>query len=299
MQPPPPLERRRSRIPPLHADPVTTTASSKEADKTIPPHPLADIFPPLDEDGLRALAEDIRTNGLREDIVLYQGKILDGRCRYRACEIAGVVPGVTQYAGDNPLAFVVSHNLHRRHLNESQRAMVAARLADLHRGANQHSAGLPIGSAAKIFSVSERSIARAKEVLRDGGPELLEDVTSGRITVSAAINRLRRKSPSNKTLTGRGLSAKATPPTSTVPSASADTGKGLGLPRILDRRDPEEVFASLKAAWANSPGLVAAWEDAPLAIRERFISAVLRGPSYRRPIHVELIRRRTNRGSKS
>ena len=251
-----------------HADPVTTTASSKEADKTIPPHPLADIFPPLDEDGLRALAEDIRTNGLREDIVLYQGKILDGRCRYRACGIAEVVPRVTQYAGDNPLAFVVSHNLHRRHLNGSQRAMVAARLADLQRGANQHSEGLPIGSAAKIFSVSERSIARRR------GRTQRRDRRSSRH--SAPLRDRQRQ-------TLRPLIEAAFPGT-TAGGNGRECAVGRGLCQYLLKR-------------ANSPGLVAAWEDAPLAIRERFISAVLRGPSYRRPIHVELIRRRTNRGS--
>ena len=62
-----------------------------------------------------------------------------------------------------------------------------------------------------------------------------------------------------------------TPPTST-PSASADTGEGLALPALLDRRDPEEVYASLKTAWANSPGMVAAWADAPPVVRERFIA---------------------------
>jgi hypothetical protein len=167
-------------------DLAAATASSNEVDGTILPHPLADIFPALDDDALLALAQDIGAHGLRDNIVLYQGKILDGRCRYRACEIAGVIPSVTQYAGDNPLAFVVSRNLHRRHLNESQRAMVAARLANLQRGANQHSEGMPIGRAAELLNTSERSVARAREVLAHGNPELVEAVESGKLAVSAA-----------------------------------------------------------------------------------------------------------------
>ena len=53
--------------------------------------------------------------------------------------------------GSIRLGLVVSRNLYRRHLNESQRAMVAARLADLQRGANQHSEGLSIGRASDII----------------------------------------------------------------------------------------------------------------------------------------------------
>ena len=73
------------------------------------------------------LVADIRKNGLREPIWLHQdGRVLDGRNRYRACGRAGVEPRFQTYIGpdDSILAFVVSLNLHRHHLNESQRAMV-------------------------------------------------------------------------------------------------------------------------------------------------------------------------------
>src|ERR1700677_873101 len=48
-------------------------------------HPLAHIFPMLDDDELKTLAEDIKDKGLTEPITLYEGKVLDGRNRYRAC----------------------------------------------------------------------------------------------------------------------------------------------------------------------------------------------------------------------
>jgi hypothetical protein len=120
--------------------------------------------------------------------MLYEGQILDGRCRYLACQIASVEPKFKDYVGDDLLGFVVSRNLHRRHLTESQRAIVAARLAALKRGANQHSQGLPIGRAAELPNVGERSVARAREVLRDGVPELVTAVEAGKIAVSAAAD---------------------------------------------------------------------------------------------------------------
>lgn len=78
------------------------------------------------------------------------------------------------------MAFVVSLNLHRRHLDESQRAMVAAKLATMRKGANQH---VPIGTpsvsladAADMMNVGKRSAARAREVLDHGAPELVAAV---------------------------------------------------------------------------------------------------------------------------
>ena len=130
-------------------------------------HPLANLFPMLDEQQAEELASDIRANGLRQAITTFDGKILDGRNRYLACVSAGVEPLFEEFAGDDPLGYVVSLNLNRRHLNESQRAMVAAKLATMRQGERtdlQPSANWPKVSqdkAAKIMSVSPRSIRRA------------------------------------------------------------------------------------------------------------------------------------------
>jgi AAA domain len=140
----------------------------------------------LTDDRLAELAQDIREHGLLDKIDLYQGKILDGRGRYRACLMAGVKPEFEVFTGADPLAYVASRNQHRRDLNPSQRAMVAAKIANFKVGANQHSEGLPIGEASKMMNVSSRSTARAKEVLAHGNPELVAAVESGDLTVAAA-----------------------------------------------------------------------------------------------------------------
>src|SRR5262249_39208570 len=124
-------------------------------------HPLADIFPLVEGQDFTDLVADIREHGLHEPIVVYEDKILDGRNRYRACLAAGIDPTFTAYTGDDPVAYVVSLNLRRRHLDESQRAMVAAKLATLKLGDNQHSEGLPIGRSSELLNVGERTVARA------------------------------------------------------------------------------------------------------------------------------------------
>jgi N6-adenosine-specific RNA methylase IME4 len=155
---------------------------------TIAFHPLADIFPLLEGAEFEELVADIRTQGLHEPIVLHEGKILDGRNRFRASRKAGVVPRFETYSGSDPLGYVISLNLKRRHLDESQRAMVAAKLASLKLGANQHSEGLPIGRASELLNVGERSVARAREVQEHGAPELVRAVEQGNVSVSAAAD---------------------------------------------------------------------------------------------------------------
>jgi hypothetical protein len=248
-------------------------------------HRLANIFPMMDDDAIDALARDIKENGLREKIVRYEGQVLDGRCRERACRIAGVEPRYKEYSGDDPLAFVISRNLHRRHLNDSQRALVAARLADLKLGANQHNAeGVPIGTASKSLNVSKRSTARGKEVVRDGIPELVEAVESGKVPISAAAkisqlpkseqrpalagmaNPARKRSAKPKISKSKGLTKSG--------SSSALADECLTSLTPLDPRKPKAYFAAIKDVWVNT-GLAAAWADAPQEVRERFIADVL------------------------
>jgi hypothetical protein len=71
---------------------------------------------------------------LTEAAFLWAVENLDSRNRYRAYEATGTEPVFTVYAGDDPAAYVVSLNIKRRHLDESQRAMVAAKLANLKAG---------------------------------------------------------------------------------------------------------------------------------------------------------------------
>jgi N6-adenosine-specific RNA methylase IME4/ParB-like chromosome segregation protein Spo0J len=169
-------------------------------------HPLADIFPLLDGPELAELAADIGTHGQREPIVTYESRVLDGRNRYRACLLAGVRPWFKPFDGVDPLAFVVSANLKRRHLTESQRAMVAARLATLRDGQRADLVeGLPIGRAATLLNVGDRSVARAREVLEHGAPELQRAVDQGAIAVSTASDIAARPIDEQSEIVARGV----------------------------------------------------------------------------------------------
>ena len=88
-------------------------------------HQIANIFPLIQGAEFDELATDITKNGLLEPIVVHEGKILDGRNRYNACQKAGITPETVTYDGDDPLGHVISLNVHRRHLASDQRAAAA------------------------------------------------------------------------------------------------------------------------------------------------------------------------------
>src|SRR5262249_16985222 len=93
-------------------------------------HPLADIFPLMEGEAFDALVADIKANGLVEPIVILDDMILDGRNRYRACLAAGVEPRTVNGDGwiDDPAAYVITANIHRRHLTADQKRDLIAKL---------------------------------------------------------------------------------------------------------------------------------------------------------------------------
>ena len=178
----------------------------RHAPRDLQCHPIADAFPMMVGTEFPELVADIKANGVREPIVLYEGKILDGRNRYRAAQAAGVECPCTEYQGNDPIKYVVSLNLRRRHLDQSQRAWVGKHIAKLERGANQHTA-IAVSSqldVAELLNVSEDSIQRARFVDKHGIPELGEAVAAGEVSVSAAVDVARLPEEEQREIVANG-----------------------------------------------------------------------------------------------
>jgi ParB-like chromosome segregation protein Spo0J len=94
------------------------------------PHEFCLALPEMPQDRFDELVEDIARNGLIRQIVIFEGKILDGRHRYRACIEAGVAPRFTPFRGtiDDAYNLVVAENLRRRDLTPEQRLDAATKL---------------------------------------------------------------------------------------------------------------------------------------------------------------------------
>ena len=178
-------------------------------------HPAANIFPLMQGAEYQSLCDDITEHGLHEPILLYEGRILDGRNRYRACIDAGVEPRFCEWDGNgSALDMAISKNLHRRHLNPGQLAFVALEVEKVLAveakerqrggqggvllGANLPQAkGRALEHAAAIFGVSRRTAQEAKK-LKAEAPDLAERVRAGDVTISEAKKELRKKENTTK-----------------------------------------------------------------------------------------------------
>jgi hypothetical protein len=106
------------------------TQEPRSSGECLPFHPLAEMFPLLEGAEFEKFVGDIQRRGLHFPITIYDGKIIDGRNRARACQKAGVEPRYVQFEGnaeDIP-RFILSANIHRRHLTPEQRRGVIKQL---------------------------------------------------------------------------------------------------------------------------------------------------------------------------
>lgn len=179
-------------------------------DVTLEPHPAAGLMPAMTADEYAEMRDDMAENGLLTPIVLHDGKILDGRHRYQACRELGIEPRFEVYDGDNPVAYVVGTNLHRRHLSASQRAAVAVEILPMleeaarerqaeagHRYGERHPkqelpelipealAGDSREQAAALTGANSRYISDAKRIAEQA-PDVLEAVKAGSLDLPLA-----------------------------------------------------------------------------------------------------------------
>jgi hypothetical protein len=121
-------------------------------------HPLANIFPLLEGQEFEDLVADIKAHGLIEPIVIYQDQILDGRNRYRACVAAGIDCCSIPYTGNDPVGYVVSKNIRRRHLTAERKRELIAKLVK----AKPEASNLQI---AKQVKADDKTVAKVRSEL--------------------------------------------------------------------------------------------------------------------------------------
>lgn len=172
-----------------------TDWTDKMANDTLELHPLCTLFPRITGDEYMALVEDIKANGLRESIVLHESMVIDGGNRYRACLDAGIEPHFVGMPSGDVISFVLSANLHRRHLTAGQHAAIISSITNWSLARKQGAASPESASAtlllstvaerAKASGTSERTQRTADKVAREN-PELAQKVAQGEVSLAQA-----------------------------------------------------------------------------------------------------------------
>lgn len=158
--------------------------------KEVELHPLCSLFPRIAGAEFQHLKEDIIANGQREPIMLYDGMILDGGNRYRACIEAEIKPEFMTYNGTDIVDFVLSANLHRRHLTTGQQAAIVSSTQDWAKAHKQGGTGKftglnTVAQRSGISGASDKT-QRTADNLAKNHPELVKKVARGEVTLNAA-----------------------------------------------------------------------------------------------------------------
>jgi len=162
---------------------------------TLDPHPLSKLFPPISPEDFDKLAGDIKLHGLHQPIVRYQGKILDGNNRYRACELVKIAPKFADFTGDDAQArnYVISANIHRRHLSPDQRRDIIAALLK----ADPSQSDRQIAATAKV---DNKTVAAVR-----GRMESTEEIPQLESTTGADGKKRKRKAGKPKGKAGKAI----------------------------------------------------------------------------------------------
>ena len=173
-------------------------------------HEACALFPMMKAADFQQLKTDIAANGLREAIWLHpDGSIIDGRNRHSACLELGIKPRFRTWDGSGSLVlFVVSLNLHRRHLTASQRAVVALDLLPmLEEEARQRmtlgkkfprvDTGKAVQHAADKVNTNARYVSDAKK-LAEQAPDLLAEVRTGEKTIPQAKREAKKRTKAHE-----------------------------------------------------------------------------------------------------
>jgi hypothetical protein len=161
-------------------------------------HPLANVFPLMDDESFAQLVEDIDRNGLSDPVIMLDGKILDGRNRWLACQKLGIAHREVKFdqlklGTDDPASFVWSHNAMRRHLTTGQLALAFEEMAKLTEGGQRKSfsgenadKAKSLSEVAKETGVSKATLSKARVVKKRGTPKVAKAVKDGSLTINAA-----------------------------------------------------------------------------------------------------------------
>lgn len=178
------------------------------------------LIPPLSPEELAGLEASLVAEGrARDALVVWQEKqiLLDGHHRHSICERLGLpytVRGLSFQSKDPAKSWMIRNQLGRRNLSETQRSLLAARIATLSHGVNKGTKDASIEAssqkdAAAMFHVSRPSVQRARKVLERGVPELIAACQADKLAVSVAAEIAELPADRQKKLAANPPSAKA------------------------------------------------------------------------------------------
>ena len=230
------------------------------------PHPIAERYPLLGGTDFDEFKANIETNGQRVVIVLFEGKILDGRNRYRACQELGIVPLTTEFKGTYQEASVYSDvlNLHRRHLTrEQKREVIAFKLKENPDRSDRAVADEVKASPSTVASVRRKASGvqlghpeKETRVGRDGKRQKSSKANSKQMPIVQEVNEEKQTSHTGRLPKGITLGNEAINALIRIPKNDSLRARGFQIVSdFIERNAPDEKEAKRAPSGQHSAGV--------------------------------------------
>jgi hypothetical protein len=208
-------------------------------------HPLALQISPGDmpEQEFEALCEDIKRNGQRLEITMFEGKVLDGWQRTRACMKLGMTPKTREYKGDDPVGLIIALNVLRRRLGATQRALAGARL-NLDYSITQDEASKRVG-------VSKVHVNLVVQALKSNNARIIKLLEHPDLTREQLTDELRDAGIIKATQTDAVVAMNSKAPSSTISAAAAAAGLPAGFFGKGGGSDDDDLLGDSESSFDN------------------------------------------------
>jgi len=176
------------------------------------------LIPPLTEEEYKQLEENLKKDGCRDSLVIWNGTIIDGHNRYEICTKYNIEFNTTEIkfnAKDDVVEWIIRNQFGRRNISDYVKAELALRLENVIKARakeNQINSGKDYGigkkvnlnsekpirhintheELAKIAGVSKDTIWKTKVIKNEGSEELQAQARKGEISINKAFNLTRK-----------------------------------------------------------------------------------------------------------
>ena len=238
-------------------DSVDTQLKEQRSLFTMPVHPVAAMVPRIEGESFEMFKRSIQDEGQRERIATWHGSVIDGRNRLAACLALGIMPQSNEMEFENEaecVEYIISRNIHRRHLTDDQRKMIMAELVTKKQG-DPEILGVAIAAVARMGHVSEAGVEVARTVVKRS-PTLAKQVKEGKLSLNKAMEQCRKP--------------KAKQPTS-VRSAAVEPGSShapAGAKSLPSRADEAEPTTPVAVEANGNPALGGAGPSASKSLAD-------------------------------
>ena len=200
-------------------EPVPISTDNNEIKELKINETFKELIPKLADEEYAQLESNLKENGIREPISIWENTIIDGHNRYEIAMKYNLPFKTESYNFENEsdaILWIIKNQLGRRNMSAYDRSILALRLkpviaekakekqSDAGGALRQKSDKAPIDTKkelAELAGVSHDTISKVEKIEQQGTPEIIERIKRGDISIHGAYQAVKNKEKKHTVIT--------------------------------------------------------------------------------------------------